>query len=144
VEGIKFSEEEFEIIWNERRKIKKRKTSKKNIDRIISLTDSIDKMLFMDDIISRSYMSDDTYMVVYIDYYYCFNYVDVEKEWNRDASNDLGINSSAMSEQSNPDEVERLVGLRLTNEQSQNSSSNYIGTYTTLNESTKSYLFIVK
>jgi hypothetical protein len=95
---------------------------------------------FMDDIISRSYMSDDTYMVGYIDYYYCFNYVDVEKEWNRDASNDLGLDSSAMSEQSNPEEVERLVGLRLTNEQSQNSSSNYIGTYTTLNESTKKSL----
>jgi len=79
-------------------------------------------------------------MAGYIDYYYCFNYVDLEKEMNRDASNDLGINSSAMSEQSKSDESERLVSLRLTNEQSQNSSSNFIGSYTTLNESTKKSL----
>jgi hypothetical protein len=59
---------------------------------------------------------------------------------NRDATKDLGINSSAMSEQSKPDEVERLVSLRLTNEQSQNASSNFIGSYTTLNESTKKSL----
>ena len=79
-------------------------------------------------------------MAGYIDYYYCFNYVDLEKEMNRDASKDLGLNSSAMSEQSKSDEVERLVSLRLTNEQSQNSSSNFIGSYTTLNESTKKSL----
>ena len=95
---------------------------------------------FMDEIISRSYISDESYMVGYIDYYYCFNYVDVEKEWNRDASKDLGIDSSAMSEQSKSDEIERLVSLRLTNEQSQNSSSNFIGSYTTLNQSTKKSL----
>jgi hypothetical protein len=95
---------------------------------------------FMDDIISRSYINDESYMAGYIDYYYCFNYVDLEKEMNRDASNDLGINSSAMSEQSKSDESERLVSLRLTNEQSQNSSSNFIGSYTTLNESTKKSL----
>jgi len=95
---------------------------------------------FMDEIISRSYINDESYMAGYIDYYYCFNYVDLEKEMNRDATKDLGINSSAMSEQSKPDEVERLVSLRLTNEQSQNASSNFIGSYTTLNESTKKSL----
>ncbi len=95
---------------------------------------------FIDEIISRSYINDESYMAGYIDYYYCFNYVDLEKEMNRDASKDLGLNSSAMSEQSKTDEVERLVSLRLTNEQSQNSSSNFIGSYTTLNESTKKSL----
>jgi hypothetical protein len=95
---------------------------------------------FMDEIISRSYINDESYMAGYIDYYYCFNYVDLEKEMNRDASNDLGLDSSAMSEQSKSDEIERLVSLRLTNEQSQNASSNFIGSYTTLNESTKKSL----
>jgi hypothetical protein len=95
---------------------------------------------FMDEIISRSYINDESYMAGYIDYYYCFNYVDLEKEMNRDASKDLGINTSAMSEQSKSEESERLIGLRLTNEQSQNSSSNFIGSYTALNESTKKSL----
>jgi hypothetical protein len=95
---------------------------------------------FMDEIISRSYINDESYMAGYIDYYYCFNYVDLEKEMNRDASNDLGLDSSAMAEQSKSDEIERLVSLRLTNEQSQNASSNFIGSYTTLNESTKKSL----
>ena len=95
---------------------------------------------FIDEIISRSYISDESYMAGYIDYYYCFNYVDLEKEMNRDASKDLGINTSAMSEQSKSEESERLVNLRLTNEQSQNASSNFIGSYTTLNESTKKSL----
>jgi hypothetical protein len=79
-------------------------------------------------------------MVGYIDYYYCFNYVDVEKEMNRDADNDLGLNTSAMSEQTNSDDISRLVPLRLSNEESANSSSNFIQSYTAVNESTKKSL----
>lgn len=95
---------------------------------------------FMDDIISRSYISDESYMAGYIDYYYCFNYVDIEKEMNRDATKDVGLDTSATSEQSNADESNRLVSLRLTTDKSQSSSSNFIGSYKTLNESTKKSL----
>jgi hypothetical protein len=95
---------------------------------------------FMDEIISRSYITDESYMAGYIDYYYCFNYVDIEKEMNRDASKDLGLDTSGMSEQSKSEESDRLMALKLTNDKAQNSSSNFIGSYTTLNESTKKSL----
>ena len=95
---------------------------------------------FINDIISRSYIDDESYMAGYIDYYYCFNYVDIEKEMNRDATKDIGLDTSGMSQQSNGEESKRLVVLRLTNDAAQNSSSNFIGTYTTLNESTKKSL----
>lgn len=95
---------------------------------------------FIDDIISRSYISDESYMAGYIDYYYCFNYVDIEKEMNRDASKDVGLDTSATSEQSNGDEVSRIVSLRLTTDKAQSSSSNFIGSYKTINESTKKSL----
>ena len=95
---------------------------------------------FIDEIISHSYINDESYMAGYIDYYYCFNYVDIEKEMNRDATKDIGLDTSGMSQQSNGEESKRLVVLRLTNDAAQNSSSNFIGTYTTLNESTKKSL----
>jgi len=95
---------------------------------------------FMDDIISRSYISDESYMSGYIDYYYCFNYVDIEKEMNRDASQDVGLETSGMSEQSNKDETSRIIPLKLTTDDSQKSTSNYIEKYEKINDSTKKSL----
>ncbi len=34
---------------------------------------------FISDIITHSYISDTNYVLGYIDYYYCFNYFDIEK-----------------------------------------------------------------
>lgn len=95
---------------------------------------------FMDDIISRSYISDESYMVGYIDYYYCFNYVDIEKEMNRDASKDVGLETSGTSEQSTKDEIARIIPLKLTTDDSQSSTSNYIGKYEKINDSTRKSL----
>lgn len=115
-----------------------------------NITDTDDKMSwrntnkkiyeFMDNIIARSYISDESYMVGYIDYYYCFNYVDVEKEMNRDNSKDVGINTAGASQQFKENEASRIVPLLLTNDPSQTSSSNYIGTVEKINDSTKKSL----
>jgi hypothetical protein len=94
----------------------------------------------INDIISRSYISDDSYMAGYIDHYYCFNYVDLEKEMNRDASKDMGLDTSGLSQQSSTDESKRLIPLRLTTDDSRNTSSNYIGKYVKSNDSTKKSL----
>ena len=72
----------------------------------------------INDIIARSYISDDSYMAGYIDHYYCFNYVDLEKEMNRDASKDIGLDTSGLSQQSSTDESKRLIPLRLTTDES--------------------------
>jgi hypothetical protein len=95
---------------------------------------------FMMDIINRSYIDDESFTGGYIDYYYCFNYVDIEKEMNRDASKDSAIESSGLSEQSGNDESERLSPLVLTNDDGSRTSCFFISKYETINESTKKSL----
>lgn len=92
---------------------------------------------FINEIISRSYISDESYMGGYIDYYYCFNYVDLEKEMNRDITMDVGIESSGYSEQQQKGESDRIVKLLLTNDKSQKSSCFFINDFSTRNDSTK-------
>lgn len=95
---------------------------------------------FMGDIIARSYISDESFMAGYIDYYYCFNYVDIEKEMNRDNSKDVGIDTSGVSQQSKPDETQRIMPLTLTNDKSQSTSSNYMSDVIKVNDSTRKSL----
>lgn len=95
---------------------------------------------FIEDIISRSYINDESFMAGYIDYYYCFNYVDLEKEMKREAGNDMGLDTAGMSEQTQKDESGRLIPLRLTTDEAQRSTSNYVEKYEKINDSTKKSL----
>lgn len=95
---------------------------------------------FINEIVSHSYINDMSYMGGYIDYYYCFNYVDIEKEYNRDVSKDIGLNTSGIDEQAKSDDIERLMPLVLTNDKSQMSTSNYIDKYEKVNNSTEESL----
>ena len=93
---------------------------------------------FIEEIIAHSYIDDEAYMGGYIDYYYCFNYVDIEKEMNRDISKDVGIDTSGMSVASTPDESSRINKMILSNDKSLKESAFYFeGNYTTRNDSTK-------
>jgi hypothetical protein len=87
---------------------------------------------FMRDIIKRSYISDDSFMIGYIDFYYCFNYIDVEKEMKRDISNDVNINSTNISS-SNNDNVEEKTRLELSTDNGLSSSNLYIENFKVLN-----------
>lgn len=92
---------------------------------------------FINKIISHSYISDNSFMLGYIDHYWCFNYVDIEKEWNRDISNDVGINSQGISQLSNStSESEKILSMVLTNEPSQNNTSFYFSSFKINNNST--------
>jgi len=104
---------------------------------------------FLDDIILNSYKSDNSFLIGYIDYYYCFNYVDIEKELNRDTKNDVGVDTSGSSANSNKTEDERITSLALTNDGSFRDSSMYFNKYKVRNDSTsvslkKGYLTKVK
>jgi hypothetical protein len=90
---------------------------------------------FMRNILNHSYISDDSFMVGYIDYYWSFNYVDVEKEWKRDISEDVGLISQGISSKSG-DEVDRIVKMILTNDQASNSSPFFITNFVVNNNST--------
>lgn len=88
---------------------------------------------FTKSIIKHSYLSDNSFMLGYFDFYYCYNYIDVEKEWNRDISNDLGLNTQGLSSLESNTE---LVSLILTNDQSSDASGFYFNKYRFRNNST--------
>lgn len=96
---------------------------------------------FINEIISHSYISDDSFLIGYIDFNYCFNYVDIEKEWKRDIKNDLNVVSrgiqGALSGEPPTGDEEKLVRLRLTNDASQQATNLYIKKYQLNNASTK-------
>lgn len=91
---------------------------------------------FIRGIITKSYISDDSFMVGYIDYYYCFNYVDVEKEYNRDNKSDIGISSTGVSSLKDGTDESKVTNLYLTNDKSANSSPFYFSKYTFINNAT--------
>jgi hypothetical protein len=90
---------------------------------------------FMRNILEHSYISDDSFMIGYIDYYWSFNYVDVEKEWKRDITKDVGLISQGLSSKSG-DEVDKIVNMTLTNDKSSQSSPFFITNFTVNNNST--------
>ena len=92
---------------------------------------------FIEEIIAHSYIDDEAYMGGYIDYYYCFNYVDIEKEMKRDISKDVGIDTAGMSKASTTDESARITRMMLSNDKALKESAFYFESYTTKNDSTK-------
>lgn len=74
----------------------------------------------IENLVKKSYISDISFMGAYIDYYYCMNYVDVEKECRRDNSNDSGIETGGISVNSSDNQQVKML---LNNEISANKSS---------------------
>lgn len=92
---------------------------------------------FFSNIINHSYISDTSYVLGYIDFYYCFNYVDIEKEWLRDISNDVGLNSTGINHLNNESDKDKIEQLILTNDKSMNTSPFYFSGYKLNNNSTQ-------
>lgn len=91
---------------------------------------------FMEEIIKHSYTSEESFMAGYIDYYYCFNYVDIEKEMKRDISKDVGIDTGGVANPSDKDS-DKIGKLILSSEKGLQSSNNYFVKVGERNESTK-------
>jgi LAS superfamily LD-carboxypeptidase LdcB len=91
---------------------------------------------FIQDIIKNSYKSDESFLHGYIDYYYSFNYVDIEKELNRDITQDVIVDTSGSKEQLVSDDNKKLIPLRLTNDQTSKSSSLFFENFKLKNNST--------
>jgi len=91
---------------------------------------------FMEDIIKHSYISEESFMAGYIDFYYCFNYVDIEKEMKRDITNDVGIDTGGIDKPSEKD-VDKIKSLKLTSEKGLQTSNTYFTKKAERNESTK-------
>jgi hypothetical protein len=91
---------------------------------------------FMESVIKHSYISEESFMAGYIDFYYCFNYVDIEKEMKRDIKDDVGIDTGGVSDPAKPDSS-KIVKLMLTSEKGQQSSNMFFLKKSERNESTK-------
>ena len=86
---------------------------------------------FIGDVVKHSYIADDAFTLAYIDFYYCLNYVNLEKEWRRDVSGDLGIASTGVSQIDG--KTETTLPLVLMNEKSQNGANTYFQNYSVQN-----------
>lgn len=99
---------------------------------------------FMTEIMKHSYISDTSFVGGYIDYYYSFNLVDIEKEWIRDTSADLGIDSQGVGSKALDEpaggEQTLIKPMSLSNDKSQQSSSFYISKFEVNNDSTSKSL----
>jgi hypothetical protein len=95
---------------------------------------------FIDEVLDHTYLSDESFVAGYIDYYYNFNFVDIQKEMSRDINNELGIVSNSLAEIlkiSDKNDIGRLV---LSNDASVSGSNAYFYSYRIINESTSTSL----
>jgi predicted chitinase len=91
---------------------------------------------FIESIVETSYKSDQSFLYFYIDYYYNLNYIDIEKELNRNIKEDLGIGNIGIEDAlktSNPEVVSKLF---LTNDLAMAESNSFFESYKILNNST--------
>lgn len=92
---------------------------------------------FIGDVVRHSYIADDSFTLAYIDFYYCMNYVDLEKEWRRDVNADVGIVSTGTNQvDTKLPEEDKVAPLVLMNEKSTNSSNTYFNNYSVQNNAT--------
>ena len=91
---------------------------------------------FISDIVRHSYISDTSYVLGYIDFYYCFNYVDIEKEWLRDISNDVGLSSTGINNLNGDSIKDKIEKILLTNDPSLSSGPFHFSKYKLNNQST--------
>lgn len=91
---------------------------------------------FIDSIVDNSYKSDDTFLLYYIDFYYNLNYVDLEKELNRDIKQELGVDNIGIEDVANIKDQERVSRLFLTNDYSRKNTNGFFESYKIINNST--------
>ena len=92
---------------------------------------------FINNITQYSYISDTSFQVCYVDYYYNLCFVDISREFERDVNEDVGVScvgfDSVTGGDKSDDKIESLV---LTNERNLSLSSGFIDKYKVTNNST--------
>jgi hypothetical protein len=93
---------------------------------------------FISEILDHSYISDESFIYGYIDNYYNFNFVDIQKELSRDISKELGVVSNSLSQVLSTSKQDDVARLLLTNDASVIGSNIYFDSYRIINNSTSS------
>lgn len=111
-----------------------------------NITDTNDKMTwinsgkkaydFIEEIIDHAYVSDDSFVIGYIDHYYNYNFVDIQKELSRDITQELGVVSVGIAELFKVNDIKNISRLLLTNDASVAGSNLYFDTFKIMNNST--------
>ena len=104
---------------------------------------------FIVDVIERAYISDKSFISGYIDFYYNYTFVDIEKELSRDITKELGIVSTGLEDILKISGTGSVSNLFLTNDSSVVGTNIYFDSYRILNNSTSisidhGYMDIIK
>jgi predicted chitinase len=91
---------------------------------------------FIEKIVDMSYKSDEAFLLSYIDYYYGLNFVELEKELNRDLKAELGVPSIGITDVLKIKDKDKVSRLFLTNDRALESSNSYFSSYKIINLST--------
>jgi predicted chitinase len=91
---------------------------------------------FLNRIVDSSYLSDESFILGYVDYYYNYNFVDLEKELSRDLKQELGVTNIGVEEITQIQEKEGVSNLFITNDYSMNNSNSFFESYRVINNST--------
>lgn len=95
---------------------------------------------FIDEVLDHTYLSDESFVAGYIDFYYNFNFVDIQKEMSRDINNELGVVSNSLAEILKVSDINDIGRLVLSNDESLNGSNAFFYSYRIINESTSTSL----
>lgn len=90
---------------------------------------------FIQNIVTRSYSSDSTFMYSYVDFYYNLNYVDIETALNEDITGQTGIFFSANLIKGEKEEP--TMDMKLTDHPDKSTSNQYINKFILNNSSTR-------
>jgi hypothetical protein len=94
--------------------------------------------VFVQDIINRSYVDDNSFLWGYVDFYYNMNFIDIEKQMKLDIANQGGIlMTGAEDSQDDTEPKEEVQELYLTTDGSAQSANNYCESYKVVNQASK-------
>jgi len=108
-------------------------------DKMTWINPGFRKLEFIEDVINNSYVSETSFQYCYIDYYYNICYIDLNKELERDVSQDkmvTGFGYKFLSEEDS-DIDEETTNLILSNDRSIKESIAYFSKFDIINKSTK-------
>ena len=109
-------------------------------DKMTWINTGFRNMEFVDNIMLNSYVSDQSFQLCYIDFYYNLCYVDVSKELLRDVSQDKMISAYGWKYKNGEDDQEideKVVDLLLSTDKAIKASTSYIEKFELMNKSTK-------
>jgi len=89
---------------------------------------------FINQIVSHSYINDDTFLFGYVDFYYNYNYIDIEKALQDDISEQTMVTDRTKVLK---DGKEDILPLTLSNHPDKKSTGMYISKYTIDNKTTR-------